>query len=213
MKSGGRYRVPGGEGRLGNLLGITSKTELDQVENIALKQAEDALFRKLISRDRRFDAKDICRMHKVWLGKIYSWAGKYRTVDLTKGIRFAHARHIPNLMASFEKECLAKYTPCLFDSREDIVQALSVTHVELVLIHPFRDGNGRLARTLSTLMALQAGLPPLDFSPIEKGKGRQKYLRAIRLGWSKKDYEPIKEIFLEIIEKTLSRCPERGKSK
>ncbi|TAK86063.1 MAG: hypothetical protein EPO20_09750 [Betaproteobacteria bacterium] len=32
--------------------------------------------------------------------------------------------------------------------------ALAETHVELVLIHPFREGNGRIARALSTLMAL-----------------------------------------------------------
>ncbi len=32
-------------------------------------------------------------------------------------------------------------------------------HEELVLIHPFREGNGRVARLLSTLMAFQAGLP------------------------------------------------------
>jgi len=29
--------------------------------------------------------------------------------------------------------------------------------VELILIHPFREGNGRIARFLSVLMALQAG--------------------------------------------------------
>jgi fido (protein-threonine AMPylation protein) len=51
-----------------------------------------------------------------------------------------------------------------FANRTDVVHALAETHVELVLILPFRDGNGRLARVLSTLMALQAGLPLLDFS-------------------------------------------------
>jgi len=43
---------------------------------------------------------------------------------------------------------------------------MAVVHVELVLIHPFRDGNGRVARILSILMGLQAGLPALDFGDI-----------------------------------------------
>ena len=43
------------------------------------------------------------------------------------------------------------------------VQALALTHAEFVLIHPFREGSGRLVRLLSTLMAVQASLPALDY--------------------------------------------------
>ena len=62
-------------------------------------------------------------------------------------------------MDEFEKGILARYTPCNSTTRADTVRALAETHVELVLIHPFREGSGRLARILSILMALQAGLP------------------------------------------------------
>lgn len=210
MREHKRYSVSGGEPEFKNLLGIRSKTKIDQAENVALKQAEDVFFRKLISEDHKFSARDICNMHKVWLGKIYEWAGKYRGVDLIKGIRFAHAKYIPSLMEDFEKRYLSEHTPCIFDSRSRIIQALAEVHAELVLIHPFREGNGRLARTLSTLMALQAGLPQLDFSPIEKGRGRQKYFDAVKAALMK-DYEPMKEIFERIIEKTLSQP--QGKDK
>lgn len=217
MKKSGRYKAIGTEaereaGSTGkvpkNLLGIKSQVELDRVENIALKQAEDAFFRKLVRKDKRFAAKDVCNMHKVWLGKIYEWAGQYRSVDLTKGdFRFAHARHIPKLMADFEKDCLGKHTPCAFNSKDCVIQALAEVHTELVLIHPFREGNGRLARALSTLMALQAGFPPLDFSPIEKGRGKQAYFRAVQAGMDK-NCTPMKEIFRRVIEKSLSQSRE-----
>lgn len=212
MKKRGRYKATGRETEheadskgkiLKNLLEIKTQAELDRVENIALKQAEDIFFKKLVRRTKRFTARDICNMHKVWLGKIYDWAGKFRSVDLTKGnFRFAHARHIPQLMDDFEKNCLVRHTPCIFDSRERVIQALAETHTELVLIHPFREGNGRLARILSTLMALQAGLPLLDFRPIEKGKKKQEYFRAIQAGMGE-DYEPMQRIFREITEKSL----------
>ena len=217
MKKHGRYKATGIEAETEtgasekvprNLLGIKNQAELDQIENIALKQAEDIFFRKLVREDKRFTAKDICNMHKVWLGKIYEWAGKFRSVDLVKdGFRFAHARHIPKLMENFDKDYLSKHSPCIFQSRDKVIRALAETHTELVLIHPFREGNGRLARVLSTLMALQAGLPPLDFTPIEKGKKKQNYFRAVQLGLGK-DYEPMKKIFREIIEKSLSRSRE-----
>ena len=103
----------------------------------------------------------------------------------------------------FEKKYLTKHTPCNFDSKERLFEALAEVHVELILIHPFREGNGRLSRALATLMALQAELPPLDFTPIEKGRKKQEYFKAIREGWKDKNYEPMKALFREIIEKGL----------
>jgi len=80
------------------------------------------------------------------------------------------------LMQEFDRKELARFTPCTFDNLEEILEALAITHCELVLIHPFREGNGRLSRLLSQLMALQAGLPLLNFSVI-KGKQRETYFR------------------------------------
>jgi cell filamentation protein len=49
---------------------------------------------------------------------------------------------------------------------EKVIRAMAVVHTELILIYPFRDGDGRVGRLLSFLMALQAKLPLLDFSGI-----------------------------------------------
>jgi cell filamentation protein len=76
-----------------------------------------------------------------------------------------------------------------------------VVHVELVLIHPFREGNGRLARMLSILMGWQAGLPSLDFGNI-KGKKKQEYLLAVQAGMDR-NYAPMERIFSDVIDRTL----------
>jgi cell filamentation protein len=70
-----------------------------------------------------------------------------------------------------------------------------------VLIHPFREGNGRVARALSTLMALQAGLPQLDFSAIAENKSA--YFAAIGAGMDR-DYQPMGKLFVEIIDRSLA---------
>lgn len=75
--------------------------------------------------------------------------------------------------------------------------------MEFILIHPFREGNGRIARLIVTLMALQAGLPLLDFSTVRRKK-KDKYFAAVRAGMGK-NYKPMEEIFKEILEVTLSR--------
>ena len=194
---------PGSRGLvLRNLLGIKSQREMDRLEAQELKRAEDTFF-KTYDQNYRFMAADIRHMHKVWLGKIYGWAGHYRRVKLSKGnFPFAFPAQIPQLMSSLEEGPLRRYTPCRVRSKESVIKALAEVHAELVLIHPFREGNGRIARTLATLMALQAGLPPLNFSPIH-GKKRDQYFSAVRAGVGQ-NYKPMEEIFKLVLEKSLS---------
>jgi len=74
---------------------------------------------------------------------------------MTKGgFTFAAAHVISRLMKDFEKGSLMQFTPCRFKSLNETIHALAVVHTEIVLIHPFRDGNGRLARLLAVLMGL-----------------------------------------------------------
>lgn len=155
-----------------------------------------------VDRSRRFTVDDILDIHRRWLGSLYEWAGTYRRVRMSKGnFTFAAPAYIPQLMADFEKEHLAENTPCTFATRQDVVSALAIVHTELILIHPFREGNGRLARLLATLMALQAGLPLLDFSGLEK-EHRKKYFAAVQYGMDR-NYQPMKKIFGEVIIRTL----------
>jgi cell filamentation protein len=191
----------GSHGRvLRNLLGIKSKREMDQVEAQEQLRTLEELVR-IYDQTHRFTAADVRRIHKMWLEPIYAWAGKYRQVNLSKGdFTFAAANQIPRLMMEFEKGPLREYTPCRFTGTSEIARAIAVVHTELLLIHPFREGNGRAARLLAILMALQAGLPPLDFGCI-KGRKRQEYFAAVQAGLDR-DYKSMEKVFSAVIRRT-----------
>lgn len=193
---------PGSHGRvLKNLLGIKSKPEVDRVEAREQVRALQELI-TLYGPGHRFTAADVRRIHKRWLTPIYSWAGRYRQVQIGKeNFPFASAGQIPRLMGEFERGPLRSYTPCKFKSENEIAEALAVVHAELELIHPFREGNGRVGRMLAALMGLQAGLPSLFFGDI-KGHKRQEYFAAVRAGLDR-NYEPMQRIFRDVIERTL----------
>ena len=195
---------PGSRGRvLRNREGIQSAREMARRESGALLAVTEQLIDET-SIDQRFGAGDLCRMHRLWLGDIYSWAGQYRQVNMSKdGFTFAAANQIHRLMEELERGPLRDFTPCLFQGVNEQAHALGVVHAELVLIHPFREGNGRCSRLLATLMALQAGLPLLDFDGI-RGKSRQRYFLAIQAAIAR-DYEPIGAVFRSVIERTLRK--------
>ena len=211
MKKANRYDTsalpeaqfePGSRDRvLKNKLGIKSKRLMDKVE----REEQLRVIGKLAGiydADHRFTATDICNIHKIWLGNVYEWAGKYRRVNISKGdFSFAAAMQVPKVMSEFEKGPLYEFTPCNFKTVDQIAKSLAIVHTELVLIHPFREGNGRAARMLSNLMGLQAGLPPLDFSGIV-GKRKNDYLQAIHAG-IEHNYLPMERIFNAVIRRTL----------
>jgi fido (protein-threonine AMPylation protein) len=186
---------------LKNLLHVIGKREMDRMEGREQVRALEELANSYED-NHRFTAADICHIHQCWLGQIYSWAGKYRQVNVKKGaFSFAAAAQIPVLMTELEEGPLRRHTPCRFASIEMIAAALAEVHVELVLIHPFREGNGRVARILAVLMGLQAGLPPLYFDRLS-GRKRPQYFAAVRAGLDR-NYDPMRELFSVVIQRTL----------
>lgn len=198
---------PGSGGKvLKNLMGVKSVSLMHNIEDLALQTVENKYFEsEIITADTRITASIICQMHKHWLGELYEWAGRYRTVDISKGeFLFPRAWLISRNMDAFERRILAEHTPCRGDTIEAVSFSLAIVHAELLLIHPFREGNGRLARWLADMMAAQAGLPLPDYGFTGRGSRRNKetYLQAVIGGYAQ-NYEPLTRFFAEALERRL----------
>ena len=188
FQPGSRKRV------LANKQGIISRQEMNDGEILAYKAAAENLAKGL-ARDHRFSAEDVKTIHKEIFGKLYPWAGSYRNKDLSKeGFMFTRAIFIAGHMEQLSRNTLEAYTPPKDQTRDELTVHLAEIHDELILIHPFRDGNGRTVRLLIHLVAQQAGFGGLDFSFIKgSGKEYERFIAAVKAGVSG-NYEPMNTI-------------------
>lgn len=176
---------------LPNKLGLTDPDDLAEAELMLLGQIYEAVLIDHLP-SRSFTTQDLFDWHRRWLGNLYEWAGEQRSVNVSKGgFMFANAALIPRLLKQFDRDCLARFTPCHGLDGDALAEAIAITHVEIILIHPVREGNGRLSRLLADVMAVQAGHDPLDYSKWDADK--EAYFAAIRAGQGN-DYRPMREL-------------------
>lgn len=186
-----------------NLPGITSKVAMDRVEAEALVTTSTYYYQHVLEATTRIDAGLIRSMHRDWLGHSYPWAGEYRTVEVSKdGFCWPPAHLIPEHMERFTAGTMKDHTPCRPRALCEVCRSIAVVHAELLFIHPFREGNGRLARWIADIMALQAGyaMPAYRF----QGKGsrvvRAEYLTAVKQGYFQ-HYELLTSFFEDAIRR------------
>lgn len=192
----GEYQ-PGSENKvLLNKLGIIDPEEMDDIELQLLEQLYESVMNS-VSVDQIITVSELCEWHRKWLGNVYEWAGKIRSVNMSKGnFSFAAVQQIPRLLAELDKSYLSVYTPCNELNDLALVEALSIIHVEFILIHPFREGNGRLARLLANVMALQAGKSEIDFGSWDQNKDA--YFASIHAGLGG-NYKPMEDLFRQVL--------------
>jgi cell filamentation protein, protein adenylyltransferase len=182
------YQPDSNDQVLANKLGIVDSSEMDEAELVLLEKLYERILTEQLL-EGAITSEVIKDWHRQWLGAIYDWAGEERSVNMAKGdIHFAAAGRIPALLKTLDKDCLIKWTPCTDLEDEELIEAVAITHVEFILVHPFREGNGRISRLLADVMAAQAGFGTLDYSSWDENK--EDYFAAIQLGLAG-DYGPM----------------------
>jgi len=139
---------------------------------------------------------DVLNLHAIILDKIKpEWAGFYRREQVyITGTKYIppNWKRVPELMKKVVAEINSKARgiPAL--------ESATKVHYETVAIHPFYDGNGRLARLLMNLRLMRAGFPPT----ILRKEERKSYYRAIEAG-NKGNLKPLANMIARDVEKAL----------
>ncbi len=130
--------------------------------------------------------EDVFKLHRLVINEqtvdIYKPVGAYKREDngtyiLLDGKSIYHsylpADEVPEAM----RKWLISFNSLFAKnaSTDEALNAFAVSHLEFTAIHPFYDGNGRLARLLSNLPVLFAGYPPI----VIPSESREDYIRCL----------------------------------
>ena len=131
----------------------------------------------------------IRKLHKQMFGNVWKWAGKFRQSDKNIGGRW--------WQISTDLKDLCNDAKLWVDSRNEPSDEIAVRfHHRLVSIHPFPNGNGRLARLMADLL-LENILdhPRFTWGSVNLSSAsdtRQRYIAALRAA-DGYNYQPLLE--------------------
>ena len=129
---------------------------------------------------------DLLSLHRIVMSEntrdIYRPVGAWKREDngtygaeggKTVYMPYASADDTPTLMSSWIKAFNRSFADAVDEA--SALEAYLAAHVSFVRIHPFFDGNGRIARLVANLPVLHAGLPPI----VVPSEARLDYIREL----------------------------------
>ncbi len=165
---------------LENKLGINNSAELARAEEKISKTKAIKLYESNIIEDFEVGKfSGLAKIHEFLFEELYGFAGKVRTVNIAKGnFRFAPViyldtalKHIDDMPQSTFDEIIEKY-------------------VEMNVVHPFREGNGRSTRIWLDLILKKELKLVVDWNRVDK----EDYLLAM-------ERSPIRDVEIKILLK------------
>ena len=169
---------------LENKLNITDQAELArEEERISKIRAKEMFETGYLNTLETGTFEALKQIHKYLFEEIYEFAGELRKVNIAKGnFRFTPIAYLEEAVKNIEKMPQSTY--------EEIIEK----YVEMNIVHPFREGNGRSTRIwLDLIIKKQLNLV-VDWSKVDKTD----YLLAM-------ERSPIKDIEIkELLKQSLT---------
>ena len=150
---------------------LRNKAEITNAEDLDTYEGELSTLRSIEILESpiagQFDLAHLQRIHLALFQDVYDWAGKIRTVDISRGnSRFANVRFIESAANEiFNKLARENWLNGL--DADALSKRLAHYLSEINALHPFREGNGRVQRIFISQLSLSAGYQ-LDYSDLEQ---------------------------------------------
>ena len=117
------------------------------------------------------------QLHYDMFGNVWDWAGKFRQIELSIGIK---AYLAPTALKELADDI------AFWDKHKtfDIYETATRIHHRAVQIHPFLNGNGRWSRMLANIYLRQHGSMPVKWQEdllSSENTQRDKYIQALKM--------------------------------
>ena len=118
----------------------------------------------------------LSKLHEEMFGNVWDWAGKFRHVELSIGIK---AYQVPTALKELADDM------AFWDKNKtfDIYEIAARIHHRAVQIHPFQNGNGRWSRMLANIYLRQNGSMPVKWQEdllSKENPKRDEYIKALK---------------------------------
>ena len=126
---------------------IVFRSELNELEQQNILEATTWVFNRVRN---PFNDSFARGLHRRMFGKVWRWAGTYRTTNKNLGID--HTQFQPQIYQALDN---ARYWS---DAKTFAPDEIAVRfHHALVSVHPFPDGNGRWSRLMADVLSVRLG--------------------------------------------------------
>lgn len=169
---------------------IATQGALNEWEHDNIVEGERWAFTR--RRKDSLTAEFLQRLHRKMFGATWKWAGQWRMTEKNIGIA-------PERILATIRELLQDVAAQVDGHSYPIREVAARLHHRLVQIHPFPNGNGRLARTYSDMLLFSQGEERFRWGEsdlVAPGDARQRYIAALRAA-DGRDYRPLFD-FLDV---------------
>jgi cell filamentation protein len=143
------------------------------------------------------DSNSLFVIHKYIFQDVYEWAGKKRTVEISKGGRQFFPISRFDMAFSYIDRLVAEYRNIDKNDKIKIAQKLAEILDNVNYLHPFREGNGRTQREFLRTLAFEKGYI-LNLNPPDNTDVYERYMSGTIDG----DIDKLAQLIEELLERS-----------
>ena len=146
--------------------------------------------------------KNTGKEYKTALGDFSSARGELRLLNVTAGVggrSYMNYSKVPMKLADFCRQLNESRAKASEMSMDELYQLTFDAHYQLVTIHPWADGNGRMARLVMNMLQIEFGLIPTKILREDK----EEYIKALVATREDDDLEIFRAFMTSMMEQNL----------
>lgn len=148
--------------------------------------------------------KNTGKEYKTALGDFSSARGELRLLNVTAGVggrSYMNYSKVPQKLVEFCKQVNAARANAATKTIDELYQLTFDAHYQLVTIHPWADGNGRMARLVMNMLQFEFGLIPAKIMKEDK----EEYIKALVATREEDDRNIFREFMSSMMIRNLTQ--------